>query len=65
MSGQAFRSEGTALEFHTLLGLSDTQEVKILYPEIQVTLGLFGQSYWLRKGWVVYNTSLCQHSCQP
>lgn len=58
MSGQAFRSEGTALEFHTLLGLSDTQEVKILYPEIQVMLGLFGQSYWLRKGWVVYNSSL-------
>lgn len=31
-SGQAFRSEGTALELHTLLVLSDTQEVKILDP---------------------------------
>lgn len=63
MSGQAFRSEGTTLEFHTLLGFSDTKEVKILYPEIQVMLELFGQSYWLRKGWVVYNSS--PNSCQP
>lgn len=31
-SGQAFRSVGTTLELHTPLGLSDTQEVKILYP---------------------------------
>lgn len=51
-SGQAFRSEGTALDVRTLRGPSDIQEVKLTGAleegfEKQVMLGLFGQAYWL------------------